>query len=144
MLEKELKDILKNLGEEPYASKIAREIVRGRKNKPIKNVNELVKIVKKVMSPSYRYSHRHHFATSTFRAFRMATNKELDALQECLNQIPKVLNKNGRLVIISFHSLEDRIVKSFFLEESKDCLCPPSQPICTCEHRATFKILKIE
>ena len=71
----------------------------------------------------------------------MAVNDELDALKEFLNQALSVLNKNGRLVIITFHSLEDRIVKKFLQEKSMDCICPPKQPICTCNNKACLKIL---
>lgn len=139
--ESELVKIIKEQGEEPYAKKIASAIVKQRQQKKIKSTNELVEIIKKCIPPEKRYKQKKHFATSTFRAFRMTVNDELGALKDFLNQSLSVLNKNSQIVIISFHSLEDRIVKNFLKDKAKNCICPPKQPICNCGHRASLKIL---
>ncbi len=116
--EKNLSKILKTFGEEPFAGKIAKNIVLQRRKKEIYSTNELVQIIKDIMPPSYRHSKEKHFATSTFRALRMAVNKELEVLENGLKQAVQILSPGGRLVVISFHSLEDRIVKNFFKENS--------------------------
>jgi 16S rRNA (cytosine1402-N4)-methyltransferase len=139
--ETKLRLIFKEFGEEPYAKSIARMIVKERAKEEIRRVNRLLEIIKKAMPPGYRYSAKTHFATSIFRALRITVNNELNALKECLEQTPQVLKKKAKIVIISFHSLEDRIVKNFFLRESKNCICPSWQPICTCKHHASLKIL---
>lgn len=109
-----LKRILKNFGEEPFAGKITREIIHARQNQPIETTDELVAVVKRALPPAYRASRQKHFATATFRALRMAVNNELDVLENGLKQALQVLSPGGRIVVISFHSLEDRIVKRFF------------------------------
>lgn len=114
--ERDLKRILSAYGEEPFANKIAREIVKARSVRPIEKTNELVEIIKQAMPPRYRITRQKHFATSTFRAIRMAVNNELEVLESGLKQAVQILSPGGRLVVISFHSLEDRIVKNFFRE----------------------------
>lgn len=111
--ETSLKRILKEFGQEPFAGKIAKTILRKRREKRIETTNELVEIVKQAMPPGYRASREKHFATSTFRALRMAVNNELEVLESGLKQALQVLSPGGRIVVISFHSLEDRIVKNF-------------------------------
>lgn len=115
--EKELRYLLRSFGEEPYAGKIARQIVEARRIQPIQKTSRLVEIIKNALPPEYRLSRKKHFATSTFRAIRMAVNHELENLESGLKQAWSSLAPNGRLVVISFHSLEDRIVKNFFREQ---------------------------
>jgi 16S rRNA (cytosine1402-N4)-methyltransferase len=116
--ETEIERILKEYGQERFAKKIAAEIVKQRKFRPIKNTLELVEIIKKAMPPRHR-KEKIHFATRTFQALRIAVNDELDNLKKVLPQAIDVLERDGRLVVISFHSLEDGIVKSFLKENSK-------------------------
>lgn len=120
--ENELTKLLRNLGEEPFAKKIAHEIVKARQNQPITMTDELVAIIKKSMPPNYRFSREKHFATSTFRALRMAVNAELENIESGLRQALQILSPGGRLVVISFHSLEDRIVKNFFKDNNVEIL----------------------
>ena len=122
---RDLRKILFEFGEEPHASAIAREIVYWRRIKPVLKTNELVSIVKRALPPGFRATRKRHFATATFRALRMAVNSELENLESGLKQAEKILSPGGRLVVISFHSLEDRIVKNFFrTTESLKVLTP--------------------
>ena len=116
--ENQLRDIFFKLGEEPFtiARKIARQIVSRRKESPLKTINDLLMVIKFATPPEYRWSRGKHYATNIFRAIRMEVNQELQALEEVLPKAIKALKKTGRLVIISFHSLEDRIVKQKFKE----------------------------
>lgn len=116
--EKKIADILKQYGEERYAKRIAREIAEHREKKPIRTTSELVEIIRNAVPPPYR-RHRIHFATRTFQALRIAVNDELDTLHKGLEKGFKYLSAKGRMVVISFHSLEDRIVKQFFNRKSK-------------------------
>ena len=116
--ENQLRDIFFKLGEEPFAMarKIARQIVLRREKNPIETTNDLLMVIKFATPPEYRWSRGKHYATNIFRAIRMEVNQELQALEEVLPKAIKALKKTGRLVIISFHSLEDRIVKQKFKE----------------------------
>jgi len=112
--EDEIEKILKEYGEERFSKKIAAEIVKERKVKPVETTFQLKEIIKKAIPKRKRFRHeRIHFATRTFQALRIAVNEELDNLRKVLAQVLKVLSSEGRLVVISFHSLEDRIVKNF-------------------------------
>jgi 16S rRNA (cytosine1402-N4)-methyltransferase len=133
--EGELADLIYNFGEERRSRQIARAIVRAR---PIETTLQLASVV--AATTSWGRS-RIHPATRTFQALRIAVNQELDSLQQMLPQAISVLKPKGRLAIISYHSLEDRIVKHYFRNESKDCICPPKQPICDCGHTASIKII---
>lgn len=130
----ELADILWRYGEERYARRIARAIVAQR---PIHTTQELVAIIEHAIPGRGRI----HPATRTFQALRIATNDELGALERALPQAVSLLKPGGRLLVISFHSLEDRIVKQFFRETERDCICPPELPACVCDHEATLKVL---
>lgn len=129
--EKALTEIFYKYGEEPYARKIASNIVKERALAPIKNTGELVKIIEKSIPPKVRYSGSHP-AKRVFQAIRIEVNGELTRLYETVLQAIKLLRKGGRIAIITFHSLEDRIVKQAFKYAEADCICPPRTPICTC------------
>ncbi len=131
---KELADLLWRYGQERHARRIARAIAAAR---PLTTTGELAQVVARVVG----HRGRLHPATRTFQALRIAVNDELGALEAVLPQAVRVLAPAGRLVIIAFHSLEDRLVKTFFRQESRDCICPPKVPVCSCEHRASLKIL---
>ncbi len=118
--QEDLKRIFFELGEEPFSRQIARAIVIRRQEKPISTANELLDVIRGATPPKYRHTRRVHFASKIFRALRMEVNQELEALREVLPQAIKRLKKNGRLVVISFHSLEDRIVKHFFREMKQE------------------------
>ncbi|HZP27276.1 MAG TPA: 16S rRNA (cytosine(1402)-N(4))-methyltransferase RsmH, partial [Dehalococcoidia bacterium] len=132
--EEELADVLWQYGEEPGSRRIARAIVESR---PLRTTTELAALVARVVGGKHR---RIHPATRTFQALRIAVNDELAALSEALSQAVEVLGHGGRLVVISYHSLEDRIVKQFFQRESRDCICPPGTPVCVCGHLATLRL----
>lgn len=131
---KELADLLWRYGEERHARRIARAIAAAR---PLSITGELAQVVARAVGQRGRI----HPATRTFQALRIAVNDELGALEAVLPQAMRVLAPGGRLAIISFHSLEDRLVKSFFHQESRDCICPPKMPVCSCGHKASLKIV---
>lgn len=130
----ELATLLYQYGEERQARRIAEAIVAA---SPLHTTNELAAIVEKATGRRGRI----HPATRTFQALRIAVNDELAALEAVLPQAVEVLAPGGRLAVISFHSLEDRLAKRFLRRESRDCLCPPESPICTCDHRATLRVI---
>lgn len=129
----ELADLLYRYGEERQARKIARWIEQAR---PVKTTGELARIISRAIHSSRQGIHP---ATRSFQALRIAVNQELTALELVLPQSIQALKPGGRLAVIAFHSLEDRIVKQFFRQESRDCICPPRQPVCTCGHRALIR-----
>ncbi len=131
--ERELADLLFRFGEEPRSRRIAAAIVRERSRATIDSTARLATIVSNAAGG--RRGRETHPATRTFQALRIATNDELGALQRALDGAVSVLAPGGHLVVISFHSLEDRIVKRFIQLESTTCICPPDQPICTCDHQ---------
>jgi 16S rRNA (cytosine1402-N4)-methyltransferase len=133
--ESELADIIFHLGEDRAARRIARAIVRSR---PILTSIELAEVIEKV---NPRRGKRTHPATQTFQAIRIAVNDELSALETALEQAVSLLGQGGRMAVISYHSLEDRIVKNFVRKQASDCVCPPGTPVCRCDHLATLKIV---
>ena len=135
--ETEIADIIFKYGEEKFSRRIAKKIIEKRKEKPIETTTELANIVKS--SAPYPKSGMHP-ATRTFQALRIAVNKELESIETTLQQIIHLLDKDARIVVISFHSLEDRLVKNIFRQYSSDCLCPIEQLICSCEPKQ-LKIL---
>lgn len=130
--EDRLADLLWRFGEEPQSRRIARQIVRSR---PIRTTTQLAKAVEQAAGGARK---RIHPATKTFQALRIAVNQELDNLIEALEASRGLLGFGGRVVVISFHSLEDRLVKQFFRRESQGCICPPRTPVCTCGHQPTL------
>lgn len=138
--EKDFQQLLKKYGEETRAKAIARAVLRAREKGPIRTASELADIVESATSKSHRPWKRHP-ATKTFQALRIAVNKELDHLKVFLEKIPDLMEGGGRLVIISYHSLEDRLVKQKMAEWEKPCTCPPDFPVCVCNRAPLFKRL---
>lgn len=138
--ERELYEILKDYGEEEFAKVIASNIVKQRQTKSFETCGDLVDVTDKSIPQAVKRK-RGHSAKKTFQALRIEVNKELDGLDKALRDMVSRLNPNGRLVILTFHSLEDRIVKRCFNDCQTDCICPPSAPICVCNHRAVGKLV---
>jgi 16S rRNA (cytosine1402-N4)-methyltransferase len=136
----EITRILREYGEERYAWEIAGKIVRERQNVPIKTAGGLARLIVTAVPPTYRHG-RIHPATRSFQALRIAVNKELEQLEAGLVGALGVLKAGGRVGVISFHSLEDRIVKGFFRDKAKGCSCPPEWPICQCGGKAELRIV---
>jgi len=130
--EEQLADVIYRYGEERRSRRIARAIVRAR---PIASTKELASLI---LSSLKAKRGSIHPATRTFQALRITVNEELDTLERALPQAIELLSSGGRLAVISFHSLEDRIVKQFMRRESQDCICPPEQLVCTCDHLASI------
>jgi 16S rRNA (cytosine1402-N4)-methyltransferase len=133
----ELERILRQYGEERWARRIAEFIVARR---PLRTTRDLAHAVEAAI-PRRAWPRDIHVATRTFQGVRIAVNDELEEIENGLRAALPTLKPGGRMATISFHSLEDRLVKSFFNVESKDCICPPQQPVCTCGHRATLRII---
>lgn len=136
----DLAEIIKKYGEERWADRIAEFIVEYRKEQRISSTGQLVEIIKNAIPASARRKGGHP-ARRTFQALRIATNDELSQLEKMINRAVPRIKKNGRIVIISFHSLEDRIVKHSFRHLAEDCVCPPDFPECVCDKEKTLEIL---
>jgi len=136
----ELRRILFDYGEERYAPAIAKAIVRTRETAPIKTTLELVDVIKGAM-PSAALREKQHPAKRSFQAIRIAVNGELDALPPMLSAAVEALNPQGRLAVITFHSLEDRIVKKAMQNMARGCTCPPEFPVCVCGKKPKLKVL---
>tara|TARA_Y100001970_G_scaffold59042_2_gene75129 strand:+ start:25349 stop:26251 length:903 start_codon:yes stop_codon:yes gene_type:complete len=134
--ENELANIIFYFGEEKKSRKIAKTIVR---NRPIKSSLELADLICEVIPR--KKNQKINPATKTFQAIRIAVNDELSALETALNESLTVIGEGGRIAVISYHSLEDRIVKNFFKKQSSECICPPRSPVCICKHEKTIKII---
>lgn len=136
----ELEKILRDYGEERRARSIARSIDKARNKAPIESSLRLANLVRAVFPPSYRPGMRHP-ATRTFQALRIAVNRELDHLRLFLEKAPSLIAKRGRLVVLSYHSLEDRMVKRSMADWERGCSCPPDLPTCACGKNPIFKRL---
>ncbi len=135
--EEKLAEIFFRYGEEPFARKVAREIVSTRKLSPIETTGQLAKIIEKVIFKKKGANP----CTKIFQAIRIEVNSELEQLDKAINYMIDRLNTNGRIAIITFHSLEDRIVKTVFRNRSSDCICDKSIPVCICGHKKEINIL---
>lgn len=133
MTEVDLADVIWRYGEDRLSRRIARSIVQSR---PFSTTRQLSEAVMRAYGGTKSHIHP---ATRTFQALRIAVNEELTAIEKVLPLAIQVLSPGGRLAVISFHSLEDRIVKQYFRREGRDCICPPEQPICTCTHKASIR-----
>ncbi|MEF9933734.1 MAG: 16S rRNA (cytosine(1402)-N(4))-methyltransferase RsmH [Clostridium sp.] len=136
----EIQRIITEYGEERWASRIAEFIVKAREEKEIKTTFELVDIIKAAIPASARRDGPHP-AKRTFQAIRIEVNKEIEILENTIKDCLSVLNKKGRLCIITFHSLEDRIVKNTYREKENPCTCPPSFPMCICNKKKEVKVI---
>ncbi len=136
--ERDLADIFKRYGEERYARQIARAIVRRRASQPFERTADLVEVIKAAIPAPARFGEGHP-AKRVFQALRIEVNDELGALERALPAALQMLRPGGRLAVISFHSLEDRIVKQFLRKQEHGCTCPPDFPVCVCGSEATMR-----
>lgn len=138
--ERELETIFRRFGEERYARPIARAIARRRRERPFERTGDLVETIKAAMPAPARFGDGHP-AKRVFQALRIAVNDELGSLERALPAAVEMLRPGGRLAVISFHSLEDRIVKNFFRQEARGCVCPPEFPVCVCGREPVVRLL---
>ncbi len=142
---KDLTHILSEYGQEPYTRQIVTDIYRQRQKQKFSTVGDLAAAVLRVYKSKLHSNNKKpwvggtHPATRTFQALRMAVNDELSNIQVVLQQAVDVMVSGGRLVVISFHSLEDKVVKEFIAQESRNCICPPELPVCRCQHKKRIK-----
>ena len=138
--QQELRRILYTYGEERYAPQIASAICRRREEKPIKTTLELVDVIRSAMPPA-ALREKQHPAKRSFQAIRIAVNDELGAVEKVMEDAVPLLKPGGRLAVITFHSLEDRIVKTGMAEAARGCTCPPSFPVCVCGNKPKVKLI---
>ena len=138
--EEKIKKILYEYGEERFSAAIASAIVRQRERKPIETTGELSDIIKYAIPPFAREG-GHHPAKRSFQAIRIEVNGELDAIEPAIRDAARLLSKGGRIAIITFHSLEDRIVKQTFASLAQGCTCPKNFPVCVCNNKPTLKVI---
>lgn len=137
----DLTALFRRYGEEPKAPRIARAIVDARRDAPIRTADDLAALIERVLPPNPRQPRRTHPATRTFQALRIAVNEELDALEAGLTAALALLRPGGRLVVLSYHSLEDRIVKRFIAAERRGCVCPVEIPVCVCGRNPRLRMV---
>ncbi|MBT0663808.1 16S rRNA (cytosine(1402)-N(4))-methyltransferase RsmH [Geobacter pelophilus] len=138
--EDELTRVIRDYGEERWARQIARRIIAARLESPLETTGQLAELVSRAI-PRKAWEERIHPATRTFQAIRIAVNDELGSLQRCLQDTVPLLKSGGRIAVISFHSLEDRIVKQFFRDKATGCRCPKDLPVCACGGTPVLKVL---
>ncbi|MBI5231992.1 MAG: 16S rRNA (cytosine(1402)-N(4))-methyltransferase RsmH [Coriobacteriales bacterium] len=136
----DLTRIIREYGEERWAPRIAARIVAARARRPLETTTELVQVIKEAIPAAARRTGPHP-ARRTFQALRIEVNRELEVLEQGLRAAIRWLTSGGRIAVISYHSLEDRIVKNVFAELSEGCTCPPDLPVCTCEHEPVIRVL---
>jgi 16S rRNA (cytosine1402-N4)-methyltransferase len=138
--ERELANVFRRYGEERYARQIAREIVRRRRRRPLERTGEVVDAIRAAVPAPRRFGDGHP-ARRVFQALRIAVNDELGSLERALPAAVEMLRPDGRLAVISFHSLEDRIVKRFLADQARGCSCPPEFPVCVCGRQPSLRLL---
>jgi 16S rRNA (cytosine1402-N4)-methyltransferase len=138
--ERELADIFRRYGEERFSRQIARAIVRRREEQPFERTSDLVEVVRSAIPAPRRFGDGHP-AKRVFQALRIVVNEELESLEAGLPAALRLLRPGGRIAVISFHSLEDRIVKRFFAAQAKGCTCPPDLPVCVCGKEPTLRLV---
>jgi 16S rRNA (cytosine1402-N4)-methyltransferase len=138
--ERELADIFRRYGEERFSRQIARAIVRRRAEQPFERTADLVEVVRGAIPAPRRFGDGHP-AKRVFQALRIVVNQELESLEQALPTALRLLSPGGRLAVISFHSLEDRIVKRFFAAQARGCTCPPDLPVCVCGKEPTLRLV---
>lgn len=136
-----LASLFRRYGEEPRAGRIARAIIDTRPTTPVTTAEDLASLIERVVPPNPRVPRRTHPATRVFQALRIAVNAELESLDAGLRAALDLLRPGGRLVVLSYHSLEDRIVKRFFAAERRGCVCPPEVPICVCGRNPRLRLV---
>lgn len=138
--EQELFHVIRDYGEDSFAKNIAKHIVRARADKPIETTGELNEIIRGAIPAKVRQNGGHP-SKKTFQAIRIELNRELEVLEQSLDKMIELLNPKGRLAVITFHSLEDRIVKNIFRKNMNPCICPPEFPVCTCGRVPTGRVI---
>jgi 16S rRNA (cytosine1402-N4)-methyltransferase len=138
--ERELADIFRRYGEERFARPIARAVVRRRGERPFERTAELVEVIRAAIPAPRRFGDGHP-AKRVFQALRIVVNEELEALERALPSALRLLRPGGRIAVVSFHSLEDRIVKRFFAAQARGCVCPPEFPVCVCGKEPTLRLV---
>jgi 16S rRNA (cytosine1402-N4)-methyltransferase len=138
--ERELADIFRRYGEERFSRQIARAIVRRRAERPFERTTDLVEVVRAAIPAPRRFGDGHP-AKRVFQALRIVVNEELESLEQALPAALRLLRPGGRVAVISFHSLEDRIVKRFFAAQARGCTCPPDLPVCVCGKKPTLRLV---
>jgi len=139
--ERELAALFRRYGEEPHANRFARAIVHARATAPVETAGQLAELIASVAPRPPRSRRPIHPATRVFQALRIAVNEELEALSDGLAAALSLLRPGGRLVVLSYHSLEDRIVKRFFQQERRGCICPPESPVCVCGREPRIRLV---
>ncbi len=138
--EMELFRIIRDYGEDKFAKNIAKHIVLAREEKPIETTGELIEVIRRAIPMKFQVTSGHP-AKRTFQSIRIELNKELEVLRESLDSMIELLNEDGRICIITFHSLEDRIVKNIFKKNENPCICPPSFPVCVCGKESKGRVI---